>query len=78
MINTHTQKLLPLAFSTCGNQSSSVQDLVKELGRLKAEMDDGYRLATDKGKLGIRARETGRLRRRLSIVAQKALAYRTL
>ena len=73
-----TYKFLPLAFSTCGDQSSSVQDLVKELGRLKAEMDDDYLLATDQGKLGIRARETGRLRRRLSIVMQKALAYRTL
>ena len=41
-------------------------------------MDDDYLIATDKGKLGIRARETGRLRRRLSIVTQKALAYRTL
>ena len=41
-------------------------------------MDDDYLITTDKGKLGIWARETGRLRRRLSIVMQKALAYRTL
>ena len=62
----------------CGDQSSSLQDLVKELGRLKAEIDDDYLLATDQGKLGFRARETSRLRRRLSIVTQKALAYGTL
>ena len=37
-----TYKLLPLAFSTCGDRSSSVQDLVKELGRLKAEMGNDY------------------------------------
>ena len=48
-----TYKLLPLAFSTCGDQSSSVQDLVKELGRPKAEMDVDYLIASDKGKLGI-------------------------
>ncbi len=73
-----TYKLVPLAFSTCGDQSSTVHDLVRELGKIKAEMDDTYIAASDSGKLGIRARETGRLRRRLSLVLQKALAYRTL
>ena len=36
-----------------------------------------YLEASETAKLGIRARETGRLRRRLSVVLQKALAYRT-
>ena len=31
--NHPTHKLLPLAFSTCGDYSSSAQDLVKELGK---------------------------------------------
>ena len=72
-----THKLVPLAFSTCGDYSSSAQDLVKEQSKLKAEMAADYLEASETAKLGIRARETGRLRRRLSVVLQKALAYRT-
>ena len=49
---------------------------MKELGKTK--LSDDYLDASDHAKLGIRARETGRIRRRLSIVVQKALAYRTL
>ena len=44
---------------------------------MKAEMAADYLEASEAAKLGIRARETGRLRRQLSIVFQKALAYRT-
>ena len=73
-----TYKLIPLAFSTCGDYSSSVHDLIKDMGRLRAEVDDEYMLAGEQGKVALQARETGRLRRRLSIVVQKALAYRTL
>ncbi|CAN0540996.1 unnamed protein product, partial [Laminaria digitata] len=69
-----TYKMIPLAFSTCGDYSSSVQALVKELGKTKAEMSADYLEASDIAKLGIRARETGRLRRRLSLVLQKAVA----
>ena len=73
-----TYKLLPLAFSTCGDYSASVHDLVKDLGRLKAELDEEYLMVGEGGQLAIQARETGRLRRLLSITAQKALAYRSL
>ena len=58
--------------------TSSAQELAKELGKTKAELSEDYLDASDQAKLGIRARETGRIRRRLSIVLQKALAYRTL
>ena len=37
-----TYKFLPLAFSTCGDYSASVHDLVKDLGRIKAELDEEY------------------------------------
>lgn len=33
-----TYKPLPLAFSTCGDQSATVQDLLEELVKPKAEM----------------------------------------
>ena len=61
-----------------GDYSATAHDLVKDLGRLKAEMDDEYLAAEDAGKLAIQARETGKLRRRLSLTVQTALAYRTL
>ena len=53
-----TYKLLPLAFSTCGDYSPSVQELVKELGKTKAELSEDYIDASDQAKLAIRARET--------------------
>ena len=67
-----------MAFSTCGDYSATAHDLVKELGKLKVEMDDDYLAAEDAGKLAIQARETGKLRRRLSLTVQTALAYGTL
>ena len=73
-----TYKFLPLAFSTCGDYSASVHDLVKDLGRLKAELDEEYLMVGEGGQLAIQARETGRLRRLLSVTTQKALAYRSL
>ena len=70
-----TYKLIPLAFSICGGYSSSAQDLLKEFGKMKAEMEaKAYLEASDIAKLGIRARETARLRRRLSLVLQNVLA----
>lgn len=62
-----------LAFS-CGNCSSSVQDLIEELGILKAETAEDYLDASDQAMIGIHAQETGRVYRRLSVVIQKALA----
>lgn len=73
-----TLKLIPLAFSTYGAYSSSLQELVKELGENKAEMTEDYPEASDIARLGIQAPETDRLHRRLSIVPQNALAHRTL
>ena len=78
--STHhaTYTLLPLALSTGGDCSTAVHDLVKDLGRLKAEQSDDYLLAGESGKIAIRGRETGRLRRQLSMTLQRALAYRAL
>lgn len=42
------------------------------MGKQKAEMVEDYPAATDQAKLGIQARGTGRLRRRLSIATQSA------
>lgn len=45
-------KLISLAFSTCGEHASSVQDLVKELGKVKVEMAEDCLEASDQFKLG--------------------------
>lgn len=47
-----TYKSLPLAFSTCGNYSSSAQDLVEELGQLKTETAEVCLEATGQDKEG--------------------------
>lgn len=46
-----TYNFFPLAFSTCGEHSSSVQDLVKELGKLNTEIATCCLVATDQAKL---------------------------
>lgn len=73
-----TYNYILLAFSPRGDYYSSVQDLVKDLGKIKVETAEDYLEAPDVAKLGIQARKTDRLRLRLSIVPQKALAYRRL
>ena len=73
-----TYKFPPLAFSTCGDYSASVHNLVKDVGRLNAELVDEYLLVGEGGQLAIQARKTRRLRRLLSITTQKSLAYRSL
>lgn len=73
-----TYKLLPLAFSTCGDYSATMHDLVKDLGRLKAESTEEHMMAGEGEQRAIQARETGRLRRLLSLTTQRALAYRSL
>ena len=44
-----TYKALPLAFSACGDYSATIHDLINDLGRLKAEMDDEYLMAEEAG-----------------------------
>lgn len=60
------ENLSPLVFSTYGDCFASVNDPIKVLERLRAEMQDVNLLAEDAGKLPIRARKTGLLRRKLS------------
>lgn len=54
-----TFRPMPLAFSTCGDYSASVNDFDKDPGKLRAEMEEDNLLADDTGKLGLQARETG-------------------
>ena len=71
-----TYTFLPLAFSTCGDYGADVHSLVKDLGRIKAgAAEGGDDDETEKESI---ARETGRLRRELSMTLQRALSYRTL
>lgn len=68
-----------MAFSTCGDFSASVHHLVKNRMRLKANTDKEYLMAGEARKLAaIQTRETGRLRKRLSLVTKDAPAYGTL
>lgn len=55
-----TFKLIPLAFSTSGDYSSSAQDLIKGVGKLNAEAAKDSLGATEHGRLGIQAQGTGR------------------
>lgn len=58
---------------------AQVNDPVKELGKLRVEMEDeDFLLAEDTGKLLIQTRETRRLRRNLVLMMQSAFAYSTL
>lgn len=66
-----------MAFSTCGDYSAGVHDLVNDPGRLRAEMDEDYLLSSEAGDLTIEARETRRLLRHLSLTTHTALVYRT-
>lgn len=72
-------KLDPLDVSTCGDYkySSSIQKMVRDPGKTKAALRDDNLDASDLAKLGIKARGTGTVRRRLSIVLQQVLTYRT-
>lgn len=71
-------KSIHLACSGYGNNSSSIQDLGEELGQLEAEADDDHLEGSEGGKLRIQAWETGRLRRRQSLVTLTALACRAV
>lgn len=74
-----TYAVIPLSFSACGDVFSSAQELIKAQSELQANTEKDYRKAPDLTKIGIQAREiAGRLQHRLSIVMQRALAYRTL
>ena len=73
-----TYKFLPLAFSTCGDYGRDVHELLKELGRFKAMENMEFYLSGGAGQQALIGRETGRLRRRLSVTLQTALSYRTL
>lgn len=61
--------------STCGGYSACVSDIVKEPGKLRAGIEQGYLVAEDAGRVAIQASETGHLRRILSLIALKAYAY---
>lgn len=73
-----TYKCIPLVFFTCFDDFASVNDLVKDLDRIKVEMDEEYLMADEAGKLLIHAREIGRLYRHPSLTTRKALEPRTL
>ena len=57
-----TFKCLPLAFSTCGDYCTAVHDLVKDLGRIKAEQSEESLQVGEQGKVALRGRDTGSLR----------------
>ena len=58
-----TFNCLPLAFTTCGDSCTAVHDLVKDLGRIKAEQSEEFLQVGEQGKVALGGRETGRLRR---------------
>lgn len=73
-----TCNCIPLTLSTCGDYFANVQDLVKELSKLKAETAEDYLEASNiANQLGVQALETGRLRHRRSKVLQNVVANRT-
>ena len=72
---TATYSLLPLAMSTCGEVSSDVHVLIKELAIRRVE----HRSETNSNESQHLAEgtEVARLRRRCSFVLQQALSFRT-
>lgn len=61
----------PLAASTCGDCSQDLQDIVEELGRLKASESQEDAAAEQEGTQT--ARKVGRVRREISTALQRAL-----
>ena len=69
-------KLVPLAFSTSGDYCVDMQGLLGDLA--KKRRAQRYRVTFSAAEeAGLIARETGALRRELSMTLQDALSYRT-